>query len=153
MLDRGGTVLRYTGDEILAVFGAPLATAGHARHALTCAIAMHAAEARLGEQLGELGLPPRGIGVQTGEVVSAVMGSDIRRQYAMVGTPLTLGSRLCSQARTGETLVPAETWNELGAAPPVAEELTLALEGRDEPAVLYRIGARQPASDASRQLR
>jgi adenylate cyclase len=143
VLDHTGTVLRYTGDEVLAAFGAPIESDDHAERAVRCAIAMHAARGALAAQLQQSGLPALdyGIGVQTGDVVSAVMGSAIRRQYAVIGTPLTLGSRLCSQARAGETVVSSETWNRLAGAPPSAEQFTAELKGRDEAAVLYRIAA------------
>lgn len=149
VLDHSGTVLRYTGDEILAAFGAPIESTDHADRAVACAVAMHAARSTLAARLADSGLPPLdyGIGVQTGEVVSAVMGSAIRRQYAVIGTPLTLGSRLCSQARAGETVVAAETWGELTGEPPSAESFTTELKGRAEAAQLYRISsATSPAN-------
>jgi adenylate cyclase len=141
VLDHGGSVLRYTGDEILAAFGAPLAQPDHAQRAVTCAVAMHQERPALAKQLAASGLPAfgYGIGVQSGDVVSAVMGSDIRRQYAVIGTTLTLGARLCAQAAADEVIASEETWAQLGASVPPAKELVATLKGRDAPVALRRI--------------
>lgn len=140
VLAHGGTVLRYTGDEILAVFGAPRASLDHAVDAVRAAMALHASQADLADRLASAGLPAfgYGIGLQSGEVVSAVMGSEVRRQYAVIGSPLTLGARLCAEAREGEIVVSHETFSALDNPPP-AESFIASLKGRTEPVVAYRI--------------
>ncbi len=140
----GGTVLRYTGDEILAVFGAPVVSDDHANEAVRAAIALHDARTALNERLGAAGLPALdyGIGVQSGAVVSAVMGSAVRRQYAVIGTALTLGARLCAEARAGETVVASETFAAVDD-PPHADSFSTNLKGRAQAATLFRISPRR----------
>jgi adenylate cyclase len=97
----GGTVLQYTGDEIFAVFGAPVPRSDHADAGLGCAAGMRAALPELNAELAERGLPgvAFGIGLHTGSVVAAHVGSSVRRQYSVIGDAVNVGSRLCAQAR------------------------------------------------------
>lgn len=140
VLAHEGTVISYTGDEILAAFGAPLETDDHPSRAVRCAIAMQEAHPRVVARMRERGFDAfgYGIGVQTGEVVSAVMGTEIRRQYNVIGTTLTLGARLCAQAGPGEVVIASETWERLDERPD-AEEFVAELKGRAEPAHLHRV--------------
>src|SRR3712207_2035840 len=107
VFDHGGTVMQYVGDEVFAVFGAPMPDPQAAATALRCALAMQQAADGLNDRLAEHGLPPvaYGIGVHRGEVIAVHVGNEIRRQYAVVGDPVNVGSRLCGQARAGEVVV------------------------------------------------
>jgi class 3 adenylate cyclase len=104
---------------------------------------MHAARSTLASRLATVGLPALdyGIGIQTGSVVSAVMGSAIRRQYGLVGTTVVLGARLCSAAGAGDVVISDATWHALDD-PPVAATETVALKGVDGPTTVHRIRRR-----------
>jgi len=97
-----GLVLQYIGDEIEAVFGAPLRTADHADRALAAALEMRERLARLIARRVETGRPPlrHGIGIHTGTVLAGNIGSAERLTYALVGDPVNLASRI--QALTKE---------------------------------------------------
>ncbi len=141
VFDHGGTVLQYTGDEIFAVFGAPLPRTDHAEAALSCATAMHAALPTLNHGLHELDLPDiaYGIGLNSGLVVAANVGSTIRRQYSIIGDTVNVGSRLCGQAGAGDIIYPQNTRDDL-ADPPADDALgPVTLKGVDEPLVIYRL--------------
>jgi adenylate cyclase len=148
ILERDGTVLRYVGDEVYAVFGAPVATDDHAAAALACAGAMHSVRDELNRRLAEAGIPPVafGIGINTGDLISTVVGSDVRRQYAVIGNSVNLGARLCAQAAAGEIVISQATFDGLPAPPPEYTEYTTQLKGIDGTPTLYRIGAGVPAS-------
>src|SRR5258705_5460941 len=87
ILGEGGTVMQFVGDAVMAVFGAPFPQEDHADRALAAACAMlggqHAVNERWrAESLPEFGL---GIGLSTGEVAAALLGSDERVEYTLVG--------------------------------------------------------------------
>ena len=107
----GGTVLQYVGDEVFAVFGAPLPMDAHAAKALRCARAMFADLDGLQAFLAANGLPPVnfGIGLHSGEVVAAHVGSAARMQYSVIGDAVNVASRHASLAEPGEIVVSATT--------------------------------------------
>jgi adenylate cyclase len=141
VFDYGGTVIQYVGDEVFAVFGAPIPDPDCAAKALRCARALHEEAPRLGTRLAEAGLPPvaYGIGLHKGEVVAAHVGNDIRRQYAVVGDTVNVGSRLCSRAGAGE-IVMSEAVLARTMRPPVVEPLgPISLKGKREPLHVHRL--------------
>jgi adenylate cyclase len=147
VFDHRGTVMQYVGDEVFAVFGAPIPQADAAATALRCAVAMQQAAGELNERLAERGLPPvaYGIGVHSGEVVAAHVGNEIRRQYAVVGDPVNVGSRLCGQATAGE-VVASDAVLQRAGQPVAAEPLgPLPLKGKREPVQAFRVTSGQPS--------
>lgn len=104
ILDHGGTLMQYVGDEVFAVFGAPLAQEDHADRAMACAQALQAARHELVDRLVAHRLPPLayGVGIHAGEVVAAHVGGKARRQYSVIGATVNIGSRVCGLAGPGE---------------------------------------------------
>jgi adenylate cyclase len=152
VFDHDGTVMQYVGDEVFAVFGAPIPQAEAAATALRCALAMQQAAGGLNEQLSGRGLPPvaYGIGVHTGEVVAAHVGNEIRRQYAVVGDPVNVGSRLCGQAAAGEVVVSEEVLDRAGEPPAVEPLGPLPLKGKRQPVRAFRVTAARTSEAAGR---
>jgi len=91
-----GLVLQFVGDEIEAVFGAPIPRQNHAQLAINAALEMTHKMAQVNEDLHKRGFEPlrHGIGVHSGDVVAANIGSPNRLSYAMVGDTVILASRL-----------------------------------------------------------
>lgn len=91
-----GVVLQFIGDEIEAVFGAPLFRADHPIMAVHAALEMQKRLRAVNQDLAERGYPAlsHGIGIHTGEVVAANIGSPDRLSYALVGDTVNLASRL-----------------------------------------------------------
>lgn len=120
VLDHGGTLMQYVGDEIYAAFGAPEIQADHSERALRCAVAMQDARPAIGAELAALGLPPinYGIGVNSGVAVSAIVGSSTKSQYSLVGDTVNIGSRLCTQAREDHVCFPDHVREAAGDAVP-----------------------------------
>lgn len=120
ILDHGGTLMQYVGDEIYAAFGAPEIQSDHSARAVRCAVAMQDARPAIGEELAALGLPPihYGIGVNSGVAVSAIVGSSTKSQYSLVGDTVNIGSRLCSQAREDHVCFPDHVREAAGEAVP-----------------------------------
>lgn len=131
ILAEGGTVMQYVGDAVMAVFGAPFPQPDHAARACAAATAMHARQRALDRDWSARGLEPfgLGIGVSTGEVAAALLGSEERLEYTLVGDTVNLAERLCDLARpAGTTIVSAATTTGLRqrrrhsfSAPPEAD--------------------------------
>lgn len=143
VFDHGGTVLQYTGDEIFAAFGAPVPRTDHADAALACARVMHAALPDHNEAQAAGGLPEIafGIGLHSGLVVAAHVGSSIRRQYSIIGDTVNVGSRLCSQAREHQTVYSQALSDQLTARPATLPDGDVQLKGVRNPMTIYRISA------------
>jgi adenylate cyclase len=91
-----GLVLQFIGDEIEAVFGAPLSRPDHPVMAVQAALDMQKRLRSVNERLRDRGYPPlaHGIGIHTGAVLAANIGSPDRLSYALVGDTVNLASRL-----------------------------------------------------------
>ena len=143
ILDGGGTVMQYVGDAVMAVFGAPEASVDHADRALAAAMAMHAAQAIVNAEWETQGQAPfgLGIGLSTGPIAAALLGSEERVEYTLVGDAVNLCQRLQQFAEPGQTVLSEPTWGALTTPPDAAEKLEPQLvKGRDTPVVAYRIG-------------
>lgn len=138
--DHGGTVLQYVGDEVFAVFGAPLASDDHARRAFDCAVALRAAQDDLAHDLAAEDLPAihYGIGVHSGPVIAAHVGNQ-HRQYAVVGETVNIGSRLCSEAREDEVVYSEALRSRMGIDPVGEACGRVPLKGVEGGAVIWRI--------------
>jgi class 3 adenylate cyclase/ActR/RegA family two-component response regulator len=145
ILDQGGTVMQYVGDAVMAVFGAPFPCDDHAARALRAATAMHDRQEALNEVWrthgrSEFGL---GIGLSTGEVAAALLGSDERLEYTVVGDTVNLAQRLQDLARpAGTTVASAPTVHAVGVGTyPFVELGDQLVKGRDTPVAAYRLAA------------
>ncbi|MGH8775176.1 MAG: adenylate/guanylate cyclase domain-containing protein [Jiangellaceae bacterium] len=112
ILEQGGTVMQYVGDAVMAVFGAPFAQGDHAVRALCAAEDMHRRQAEVDKAWAAERLEPfgMGIGLSTGEVAAALLGSEERLEYTLVGDTVNLAQRLQDMARpAGSTVASAAT--------------------------------------------
>jgi adenylate cyclase len=142
VIAEGGTVMQFVGDAVMAVFGAPLPQADHAQRAFAAAIAMHAAQCAVNERWKERDLPPflLGIGLSTGDVAAALLGSEERLEYSVVGDAVNLAQRLQQWGEGGQTVLSEPTYEAL-VEKPESERLEPALvKGRHAPVGAYRIG-------------
>jgi adenylate cyclase len=110
ILDEGGTVMQYVGDAVMAVFGAPFPQTDHAQRALRAAGQMHRRQAEVDLRWSAEGLEAfgMGIGLSTGEVAAALLGSDERLEYTLVGDTVNMAQRLQDLARPAGTTVASE---------------------------------------------
>jgi adenylate cyclase len=143
ILDAGGTVMQFVGDAVMASFGAPVALADHADRALVAARSMHERQAAVNarwesEELRPFGL---GIGLSTGPVAAALLGSEERLEYTLVGDTVNLAQRLQDLARpAGRIVLSQATLDALGAAPECCEPLEpQAVKGRTQAVQAYMI--------------
>jgi len=104
--DYEGTVNEFTGDGIMAIFGAPIALEDAPQRALRSAIAIHDEIAKFGNQ-EDLPIKMR-IGINTGPVVVGTLGNDLRVEFKAVGDTVNLASRMEGLAEPGTTYVTKE---------------------------------------------
>jgi len=138
-----GTVMQYVGDAVMAVFGAPEPTTDHADRALAAARAMHRAQNAVNEQWRASGLPAFeiGIGLSTGDVAAALLGSEERAEYTVVGDSVNLCQRLQQFASSGQIVISEPTWDALTMRPEGADRMSEAtVKGRQAPVRPFRIG-------------
>jgi adenylate cyclase len=97
----GGFVLQFIGDEVYAVFGAPVPRPDHAARAVAAGQEMIRRLDQLNLDLAARGWPPldHGIALHTGEVLAASLGSAERASYLLVGDTVNLAARLQSMTR------------------------------------------------------
>jgi len=102
----GGTLDKYIGDGLMALFGAPAATPLDASNALAAAVAMQRQMVALNQELRAAGLPEIsvGIGLHTGEATVGYIGSERRSEYTAIGDTVNLAARLESRAQGGQIL-------------------------------------------------
>ncbi|HUL32514.1 MAG TPA: adenylate/guanylate cyclase domain-containing protein [Candidatus Eisenbacteria bacterium] len=105
-----GTVDKFIGDAILAVFGSPDADPEQHRHALHAALAMQEGAQKLNAERKARGLPvcEIGIGVHAGEVLHGFVGTQDRLEYTVIGDAVNRASRFCSAAGANEIIVSSE---------------------------------------------
>jgi class 3 adenylate cyclase/DNA-binding NarL/FixJ family response regulator len=140
VLEHGGTIDKFQGDAVMAIFGAPEPVPDHAARALGCARAMQVRQAELNAvgwdaDVPELGV---GIGVNTGQVIAGTVGGGGRLEYTVVGDAVNVAQRLQSEAEAGEIVAAAAT---IAAAPDVPCELIgpRHVKGREEPVEVFRV--------------
>jgi len=141
VLNVGGTVMQFVGDAVMAVFGAPLPQDDHARHAVAAASDMHLAQARLNERWEAQGLPPfgLGIGLSSGRVAAALLGSDARLEYSLVGDAVNLTQRLQQWAEAGQTVLSQPTAEALAGDVELDPLEPAQVKGRDATVHAYRL--------------
>jgi adenylate cyclase len=103
----GGTLDKYLGDGLMALFGAPTATPEDASNALNAAVAMQRRVLSINKELREEGLNEIGVGMglHTGEVTVGYIGSERRSEYTAIGDAVNTASRLETNAQGGEILI------------------------------------------------
>lgn len=106
IFDHGGTVDKFIGDCIMALFGAPLPSSHSADDALRAAIAMQRAAHQISLRRSGLGLRETriGIGLHTGPAVVGNIGSADRVQYTAIGDTVNVASRLVSRAEPNQII-------------------------------------------------
>jgi predicted ATPase/class 3 adenylate cyclase len=142
----GGTVDKFIGDEIMALFGAPVANENDPERALRAALEMQEALDRFNaENAGDLGLH---FGINTGVVLAGDIGSRGRRQYSVMGDAVNLASRLGDASERGEIFVGPDTYRLTSGLFEFKALAPLSLKGKAEPVPVWRLlgPRRRPAS-------
>jgi class 3 adenylate cyclase len=143
IINRGGTVDKFIGDEVLAVFGAPASLDDHALCAVSAAMdiknSLSGFNAWLKDQMGEnMGI---GIGINTGEVISGNVGSKEKMEYTVVGGPVNMAFRIqdCTKEKLNSVLISSFTHNEIRDRVKATSWGKKPLKGRAEEMELFEV--------------
>ncbi len=142
VFEHGGTLDKFIGDAVMALWGAPLARGDDADRAVRAAIAMqrrvdwlNAEWSRQGRQTIAVG-----IGLNAGEVFAGNIGSAQRLEYTVLGDPVNTASRLCSRAGGGEVLLSELLYRRLaGNRPPVRALDPMPLKGKAQAVQVFSV--------------
>ena len=110
IFEHNGTIDKFMGDAILAIFGSPELDPRHHENALRAAVQMQLAVKKLNEVRQERGSPYRdfGIGVHCGEVVHGFIGTSDRMEFTVIGDAVNRAQRYCAASAPGEILISPE---------------------------------------------
>lgn len=134
IFDHGGTLDKFTGDGLMAIFGAPTASEEDALNAVKAAITMQKRLEPLNNELTSEGYGriSVGIGLHTGEATVGYIGSDMRSEYTAIGDTVNLASRLESNAQGGQILMSDATAEASGNLIPVNILEPLSVKNREQ---------------------
>jgi class 3 adenylate cyclase/GTP-sensing pleiotropic transcriptional regulator CodY len=138
-----GTVDKFVGDEVVALFGAPMPMEDHAQRALRTALEMQQAHQELMAGWVKAGheAVPIGIGINTGEMIVGNIGCQRQMDYTAIGDNMNLASRICGVARGGQVLISHATYQMIRHDVVVNELAPVRVKGKAQPVQLYEVVA------------
>jgi adenylate cyclase len=141
----GGTLDKYLGDGLMALFGAPTATPEDASNALNAAVAMQRRLLGINQELRAEGLAEIGVGMglHTGEVIVGYIGSERRSEYTAIGDTVNTSSRLESNARGGEILLSDATAKAAHSRYKLKPREPITVKNREQPVILWEVDWQQ----------
>ena len=140
VFNHGGSLDKFIGDCIMALWGAPLDDPQHARHAVACALEMADTLQAFKRELGAADANfDVGIGIHTGPAVVGLIGSDRRREYTAIGDTVNLASRIEGLTKDAKRriLVSKDTAEQCAEAFDFVSCGTFSVKGRAQPVELF----------------
>src|SRR5215207_2166710 len=137
----GGTLDKYLGDGLMALFGAPTATPDDASNALNAAVAMQRRLMAINRELRDEGFAEIGVGMglHTGDVIVGYIGSERRSEYTAIGDAVNTSSRLESNALGGEILISDATAKAAHSRYKLKPREPIMVKNRQQPVNLWEV--------------
>ena len=142
VLEVEGTIKDYAGDGVLILVGAPMQLGDHAARAVRLANRIRTVVTDVTNKWSGNNYPLGvGVGVASGSVTVGVIGGEGRLEYAAVGQPVNLASRLCEQAKSNEVLVDCATFKRIDnqTSPGFKAREPLHLKGFPDPVAAFAL--------------
>ncbi|MCS6874484.1 MAG: FHA domain-containing protein [Pyrinomonadaceae bacterium] len=141
IFSHGGTLDKYIGDGLMAIFGAPNVSLEDATNAVKCAIAMQKRLTELNEELKKDGFQQIGIGIglHTGVATVGYIGSERRSEYTAIGDTVNLASRLEELAQINEILISEATAKDCLESFRLVKRHPLKVKNRLQPVNLFEV--------------
>jgi adenylate cyclase len=141
VFEHGGTLDKFMGDAIMALWGAPLSHADDADRAMQCALDQLTALDKMNAKWKEQGRPTLGIGIgiNYGEVFAGNIGSDKRLEYTVIGDAVNTASRLCSSAGPNQILLSEPFYKALTRPPEVEALQPIQVKGKARRVAVYSV--------------
>ncbi len=136
-----GVIDKYVGDEVMALFGVPVAREGSALAAVQAGLALQQELELWNQELATEGHPPvrMGVGIHTGLMLAGNMGAENRLNYTVLGSNVNLASRVCELAGPKQVFITEETLALIGDVLKVRKLPPAELKGFDVPVSLYEV--------------
>src|SRR6185369_3026641 len=143
IFDHGGTLDKFLGDGLMAIFGAPISKGNDAANAVKAALAIQSLMFELNRDAQARDWPELqvGIGVNTGIVVAGNIGSPKRIDYTVIGDAVNVSSRLCSNAKPGEVLISETTSAKVRGLFDLKRLEPLQVKGKTLPLNVFQVKA------------
>jgi class 3 adenylate cyclase len=136
-----GTIDKFIGDAVMAIFGAPLAHENDPERAARCALEMME-DIRRFNALSRVQMPTEitlHIGLHSGMVIAGNVGSDLRMNYSVVGDTVNLASRLAELAPPGQIYMTGDTFKMVSQIVVVDGPHPTAVKGKAQPVNIYKL--------------
>ncbi len=139
--NRGGTIIEFIGDGILAIFGAPVQSENHASDAVAAAVEMELRMEEINAWNEARGYPPleMGIGISSGEAIVGNIGSEKRTKYGVIGSLVNLCGRIESYTVGGQVLISPKTRDMCTAELTVTQMMAVYPKGVKNELILSQI--------------
>lgn len=136
-----GTIDKFMGDSMLVLFESPAEPEEAVRRALACAVDMQNAMHELNklQKRGEYPEMYFGIGINTGRVLTALLGSDLYSEYTVIGEEVNLASRIESFSLRGQVLISESTYERAKGFVACGEPMDVFVKGRSKIVVLREV--------------
>jgi adenylate cyclase len=136
-----GTLDKFLGDGVMAVFGAPIYHQDHSLRAIRTALAMQAGMRDLSARRATEGKPAIkvGIGINAGDAVAGTVGTEARMEYTVIGDSVNLASRLESNSKAGQILISESTYFKVQAAVEARSLGRVKVKGKEEEIGVYEV--------------
>jgi adenylate cyclase len=150
-----GTLDKFVGDEIMALFGAPVSHPDDPARAVRTALEMKQVLSQLNAVRRHRGDPELaiGIGINTGEVVAGYLGSSKALEYTVIGDTVNTGARLCSLAKGGEIIISHSTYEQVADLFDVVELPPTPVKGKSQALRIYNVIGERKGGSASERTR
>jgi len=139
----GGTLDKFVGDCVMAIWGAPVRQDNHAELAARAALEMQAALRRLNEKWREQGRPELsiGVGINTGEMIFGNIGAERRMDFTVIGDNVNLASRLESSTKElkAAIVISEATYQRITDTAEVRDLGTIKVKGKDVSIRVYEL--------------
>jgi adenylate cyclase len=141
LFKHNGTLDKYVGDEVMALFGVPISYLDSTLSAVQCALEMQRALAEFNRTRAADHMPAVnvGIGINTGEVVYGAIGASKALQYTVIGDAVNTAARLCSLAKAGEIICSEGTMLQVHDRVEAVPLPKTRVKGKQEELSIYRL--------------
>lgn len=139
IVQNGGLVNKFAGDNLMGVWNAPQSQVDHPRLAVKAALEGQQKMAELCAINTELSNVQFGIGINTGKALAGNVGSLGRAEYTVIGDEVNLASRICSVTPGGEIYIGPDTFDQTQQYFNVEAQPPQIFKGKSKPIVVYKV--------------
>ena len=136
-----GSIDKFMGDSIMALFGAPVRRPDDVQRALACAVEMQMTMDTLNLAHRQQGMPElyMGIGINTGEVLAGTLGSNLYNEYTVIGDEVNLAARIEALSLRGQVLISQSTYERCKDFVDTRGPIDIYLKGKPVPVSLREL--------------